>query len=336
MTEGSMNKLIYIENTSTDPHYNLAFEEYVFTQVAGDTPILLLWQNGPSVIVGRYQNTLEEINYDFIRENGVNVVRRNTGGGAVYHDLGNLNYSFVIPGVASRVDFKTFTTPIVKALQSQGIAAEQTGRNDILVDGFKFSGNAQQFSDGKLLHHGTLMFDVNIGDVANVLRVKPGKFKSKASKSVRSRITNLKPFFRGDTVPDTLAFKALLLEWFRREYPVEDLTLTKTQLKEIEALKDSKYATHTWNYGKSPKADIIRGDFFACGQVEFHFRIEDHKVKSLELTGDFFPSGDIEEFEAMFVGVDYDREALLEVLQRADLSKYLGNVTAEELADVIV
>ncbi|MGI6766829.1 MAG: lipoate--protein ligase [Lentihominibacter sp.] len=331
-----MNKLIYIENTSTDPHYNLAFEEYVFTQVAGDTPILLLWQNGPSVIVGRYQNTLEEINYDFIRENGVNVVRRNTGGGAVYHDLGNLNYSFVIPGVASRVDFKTFTTPIVKALQSQGIAAEQTGRNDILVDGFKFSGNAQQFSDGKLLHHGTLMFDVNIGDVANVLRVKPGKFKSKASKSVRSRITNLKPFFRGDTVPDTLAFKALLLEWFRREYPVEDLTLTKTQLKEIEALKDSKYATHTWNYGKSPKADIIRGDFFACGQVEFHFRIEDHKVKSLELTGDFFPSGDIEEFEAMFVGVDYDREALLEVLQRADLSKYLGNVTAEELADVIV
>lgn len=331
-----MNKLIYIENTSTNPHYNLAFEEYVFTQVAGDTPILLLWQNGPSVIVGRYQNTLEEINYDFIRENGVNVVRRNTGGGAVYHDLGNLNYSFVIPGVASRVDFKTFTTPIVKALQSQGIAAEQTGRNDILVDGFKFSGNAQQFSDGKLLHHGTLMFDVNIGDVANVLRVKPGKFKSKASKSVRSRITNLKPFFRGDTVPDTLAFKALLLEWFRREYPVEDLILTKTQLKEIEALKDSKYATHTWNYGKSPKADIIRGDFFACGQVEFHFRIEDHKVKSLELTGDFFPSGDIEEFEAMFVGVDYDREALLEVLQRADLSKYLGNVTAEELADVIV
>ncbi len=336
MAKDKISKLIYIENTSTNPYYNLAFEEYVFTQIAGDTPILLLWQNGPSVIVGRYQNTPEEINSDFIRENGISVVRRNTGGGAVYHDLGNLNYSFIIPGVASKVDFKTFTTPIVKALQSQDIAAEQAGRNDILVDGFKFSGNAQLFRGGKLLHHGTLMFDVNIGDVANVLRVKPGKFKSKASKSVRSRITNLKPFFRGDTVSDTLAFKTLLLEWFRKEYPVEDMVLTGKQLEEIETLRDSKYATHAWNYGKSPKADIVRGDFFSCGQVEFHFRIENHKVKSLELTGDFFPSGDIEAFEEMFVGTDYDREALLEVLRKADLSKYLGNVTAEELADVIV
>lgn len=337
MNNSNIGKLIYyIENTSTDPHYNLAFEEYVFTKVAGDTPILLLWQNGPAVIVGKYQNTLEEINYDFIRENGVNVVRRNTGGGAVYHDLGNLNYSFIIPGVASKVDFKTFTTPVVKALRSQGIAAEQTGRNDILVDGCKFSGNAQQFKGGKLLHHGTLMFDVNIGDVANVLHVKPGKFKSKASKSVRSRITNLKPFFSDDAVSDTLAFKALLLKWFRKEYAVENLVLTNAQLSEIDKLRDSKYATHAWNYGKSPKADIVRGDFFACGQIEFHFCIEGHKVKSLELTGDFFPSGDIEEFEAMFVGVDYEREALLEVLQEADLGKYLGDVTAGELADIIV
>ena len=336
MKADNISKLIYIENTSTDPYYNLAFEEYVFTQIAGDIPILLLWQNGPAVIVGRYQNTLEEVNYDFIREKGVKVVRRNTGGGAVYHDLGNLNYSFIIPGVASKVDFKTFTTPVVKALQSQGIPAEQTGRNDILVDGCKFSGNAQQFKGGRLLHHGTLMFDVNIGDVANVLRVKPGKFKSKASKSVRSRITNLKPFFHDGAVSDTIAFKTLLLEWFRREYSVDDLVLNEAQLREIEALRDSKYATHEWNYGKSPKADIVRGDFFACGQVEFHFRIEGHKIKSLELTGDFFPSADIEEFEAMFAGADYEREALLEILRSADLSKYLGNVTAEELADVIV
>ena len=162
--------MIYIENTNNDPRYNLAFEEYVFLNTDYDEPILLLWQNGPAVIVGKYQNTLEEVNYDFIKEKGINIVRRNTGGGAVYHDLGNLNYSFIIPDVQSKIDFKTFTIPVVKALESAGVQAEQTGRNDILVDGKKFSGNAQQFSNHKLLHHGTLMFDVNTDDVAKALR----------------------------------------------------------------------------------------------------------------------------------------------------------------------
>ena len=212
--------MIYIENNSSDPAYNLAFEEYVFTKTDYDEPILLLWQNGPSVIVGKFQNTLEEINYDYIRQKGIKVVRRNTGGGAVYHDLGNLNYSFIIPNAESKVDFKTFTTPIVKALRSYGIDAEQTGRNDILAGGKKFSGNAQQISGGRLLHHGTLMFDVHMEAVADALKVKPGKFKSKATKSVRSRVTNLKPLFlegRDGCDMTVQEFKELLLEWFEWE-----------------------------------------------------------------------------------------------------------------------
>ncbi len=331
--------MIYIENNCNDPTYNLAFEEYALMEMDCDEPILLLWQNGPAVIIGKYQNTIEEINYDYIKEHGISVVRRNTGGGAVYHDLGNLNYSFIIPGVESKVDFGTFTVPVVKALRSQGIDAVQTGRNDILADGKKFSGNAQQFTRGRLLHHGTLMFDVQMEAVSAALRVKPGKFRSKATKSVRSRVTNLKPLFeaaspgREMTVAD---FKALLLEWFRREYSLKEIQLSEEQLAAIKTLQREKYQTEEWNFGRSPKADIVRGDFFRCGQVEFHFCIDRHKIKSVRISGDFFSSKDIKELEQSFVGADYSRQPLLEILRASDLQGYLGDVTAEELIEVIV
>lgn len=351
--------MIYIENICTHPAYNLAFEEYVFTEVCDREPILLLWQNEPSVIVGKFQNTIEEINYDYIREHGIHVIRRNTGGGAVYHDLGNLNYSFIIPDAGSKIDFGTFTIPIVKALRSCGINAEQTGRNDILADGRKFSGNAQQFSRGRLLHHGTLMFDVDTEAVAAALQVKQGKFRSKATKSVRSRVTNLKPLFqeaaeRGPSTgwlasaessllrPVSVAdmtvadFKQLLLDWFDREYDLRRVELTLSQMNAIRRLREEKYDTEAWNFGRSPKADISRGDYFRCGQVMFHFSIEKHRIRSVKITGDFFASRDVAELEKMLEGISYDKESILEVLRQVDLTSYLGDVTAEELAEVIV
>ena len=325
--------MIYIENTCTDPGYNLAFEEYVFTSMDFKEPVLLLWQNEPSVIVSRFQNTLEEINYDFIRDKGVHVVRRNTGGGAVYHDLDNLNYSFIIPDVVSKVDFKTFTIPVVKALQSKGIDAVQTGRNDIVIGDQKFSGNAQQFKNHKMLHHGTLMFDVETDNVAKALKVKPGKFRSKATKSVRSRVINLKPLLDVET---TAEFKTLLKEWFDREYGLREMKLTQSQLKAVEVLRDTKYATDEWNFGKSPRADVVRGDFFRCGEITFNFRIDKHRITGVKITGDFFTSGDIEQLEKSFAGIEYKREEILRVLQEADLGSLFGDVTAEELAEVIV
>ena len=362
-------KMIYIENTCTDPAYNLAFEEYVFTQMRFDEPVLLLWRNAPAVIVGRYQNTLEEIDEQYVKEHGIRVVRRDTGGGAVYHDLGNLNYSFIIPEVdRMKVDFRTFTAPVVKALQVAGIHAEQSGRNDILADGKKFSGNAQHFSRGRLLHHGTLMFDVDMETVAAALRVKPGKFRSKATKSVRSRVTNLKPLLEtavsmegaavgqaavecteavgqaavectapvGQAPVDTLGFKQLLLDWFRREYDLREERLSPAQMEQVRDLQKRKYESASWNFGRSPASEITRGDFFRCGQVVFHFSIREHRVHRLQITGDFFSSRDIAELEQMLEGVQYEREALLQVLSEADLPSYLGDVTAEELVDVIV
>ena len=330
--------MIYIENNNYDPTYNLAFEEYVFTGTQFEEPVLLLWQNEPSVIIGRYQNTIEEINYDFIKQQGIRVVRRNTGGGAVYHDLGNLNYSFIIPGMDStKIDFKTFTGPVIKALRSVGVEAEQSGRNDILADGRKFSGNAQHISRGRLLHHGTLMFDVKMDDVSSALNVKPGKFRSKATKSVRSRVTNLKPLI--DTslgIGTTADLKSLLLEYFRREEGIKEVSLTPWQLEEIEELRREKYLTNEWNYGRSPSADIVRGDYFRCGQVVFHFTVDSHRITDLKITGDFFSGRDISQFEKTFVGVPYEKDEIFRVLIANDLASYLGDITAEELIEVIV
>lgn len=330
--------MIYIENENKDPAYNLALEEFVFSEKAFDEPVLMLWQNEPSVIIGRYQNTIEEINYDFIRDRKIHVIRRNTGGGAVYHDLGNLNYSFVIPRAEKMtIDFDTFTAPVIKALRSVGVDAVKSGRNDILAGGRKFSGNAQHISRGRLLHHGTLMFDVNMEDVANALKVKPGKFRSKATKSVRSRVTNLKPLIDSSLGIETAVdFKKLLLDHFREEEDLRTVALSTEQREKIQKLRAEKYMTDSWNFGRSPAADVVRGDFFSCGQVVFHFTIDAHAITDLKITGDFFSSGDISEFEQAFIGESYEREALLSVLSKLDIRHYLGDVTAEELIAVIV
>ena len=330
--------MIYIENENKDPAYNLALEEFVFGEKDFDEPVLMLWQNEPSVIIGRYQNTIEEINYDFIRDRKIHVIRRNTGGGAVYHDLGNLNYSFIIPRAEKMtIDFDTFTAPVIKALRSVGVDAVKSGRNDILAGGRKFSGNAQHISRGRLLHHGTLMFDVNMEDVANALKVKPGKFRSKATKSVRSRVTNLKPLIdKSLGIETTVDFKKLLLDHFREEEGLRTVALSTEQQEKIQKLRTEKYMTDSWNFGRSPAADVVRGDFFSCGQVVFHFSIDAHAITDLKITGDFFSGGDISEFEQAFIGAPYERDALLSVLSKLDIKHYLGDVTAEELIAVIV
>lgn len=326
--------MIYINNESNDPYYNLAFEEYIFYNVDVSDTILLLWQNSPSVIVGKYQNTVEEIALDYTYENEVSVVRRNTGGGAVYHDMGNLNYSFIVPDVSSQIDFKTFTKPLIEVLNKQGIVVEQTGRNDITIDGCKFSGNAQQYHDGKLLHHGTIMFDVDLENVQKSLKVKPGKIESKGIKSVRSRVTNLKPYFK--TKMNIDEFKSLLLKCFKEEYGIKEYQLSEKELEEIKILCDSKYKDWEWNYGKSPKADVMKSNYFKCGYIEFHFQLEQMRVKELNLVGDFFCNGEIEQFTNAFNGVKYSRTELMRVLETIDLYRLFGNITPDEIINVII
>lgn len=325
--------MIYIRNNSNDPFYNLAFEEYFFKSETIDDAILLLWQNGPSVIIGRYQNTIEEINEDFIDKNNINVVRRNTGGGAVYHDYGNLNYSFIVPSEEKKIDFETFTKPVIDALKEMGIEASLAGRNDLVVEGKKFSGNAQYTYNGRLLHHGTLLFDADLSTLDKALKMKKGKIESKSIKSVRSKVTNLKPYFNEDV--DVNQFKEKLLEHFYKAENLKEYKVTAEDRKNIETLADEKYRTWKWTYGESPKCNVIRGSRFNSGYIEFRLQIEKGLIVDAYIYGDFFSGKSAYELLDKFKGIEYKREAIEKALKNVDLRAYLGDVSLEELINTI-
>ena len=325
--------MIYIRNDSNDPFYNLAFEEYFFKSETIEDAVLLLWQNGPSVIIGRYQNTIEEINEDFIDENNINVVRRNTGGGAVYHDYGNLNYSFIVPSEEKKIDFETFTKPVIDALKEMGIEAALAGRNDLVVEGKKFSGNAQYTYNGRLLHHGTLLFDADLSTLDKALKMKKGKIESKSIKSVRSKVTNLKPYFNEDV--DVNQFKEKLLEHFCKAENLKEYKVAAEDRKNIEALANEKYRTWKWTYGESPKCNVIRGSRFNSGYIEFRFQIEKGVIANAYIYGDFFSGKNAYELLDKFEGIEYKREAIKKALENVDLRAYLGDVSLEELIDTI-
>lgn len=322
----------YIENYSTDPQHNLAFEEYVFKNLdLEEGGYVLLWINKPAIIVGKNQNTIEEINMDFIKENDIQVVRRVTGGGAVYHDLGNLNFSFIIKAESIReIDFKKYTIPIIKALEKLGIPCELSGRNDITIDGKKFSGVAQSVTKGRVLNHGTLLFDSKIDILSKALKVKRDKIESKGIKSVSSRVTNIKPYVKEDI--DVLEFRELVLKniFEYENQPIEIYELTEEDKKAIQQMVDERYSTWEWNFGKSPKFNYKGYKRFAGGSVDVRLQVTKGLIENCKIYGDFFGKEDVAELEEKLKGVKYDKAEVEKALIDFPVSDYLGRITKEE------
>lgn len=329
--------MYFIDNKGiTDPQINLAIEEYVLRTMDVDKDsYLLFYINEPSIIIGKNQNTIEEIDTDFVEKNGIKVVRRLSGGGAVYHDLGNLNYSFITKddGESFR-NFKKFTEPVVEALQKIGVKAELIGRNDLLVEGRKISGNAQFATQGRMFSHGTLMFDTEIDTVVSALRVRKDKIESKGIKSIRSRVANISEFLSESMSIEELRM-AILTSIFEGEENIQYLELTEEDWENIHQLSKERYANWDWNYGKSPKFNMQHSHRFPVGSIDARLQVEKGVITDIAIFGDFFGIGEIEKVQEKLRGVAYNRQAIEEALVGLDVPTFLGGITSEEFVQLI-
>nr|WP_106783074.1 lipoate--protein ligase [Lysinibacillus timonensis] len=329
--------MYFIDNKGiTDPRVNLAIEEYILKNLDVDKDsYLLFYINQPSIIIGRNQNTIEEINTDYVEENGIIVVRRLSGGGAVYHDLGNLNFSFITKDDGESFhNYKKFTQPVVDALAKLGVQAELSGRNDILAEGRKVSGNAQYATKGRMFSHGTLMFDLNIDAVVDALKVKQDKIESKGIKSVRSRVTNIKPFLKEDVTIEDFKLE-ILKSIFGGEEQINYYELTKEDWEKIQEISRTRYQTWEWNYGKSPRFNIQKTNRFPSGGIDIRLEVNKGMIEEIKIYGDFFGVGEVNEIERLLLGVQYSREAIAEKLGNIDITHYFGGITKEDFLKVI-
>jgi len=328
--------MLFLDNRGiTDPRINLAIEEYALKHLDIDESYLLFYINQPSIIIGKNQNTIEEINSDYVEENDIIVVRRLSGGGAVYHDLGNLNYSFITKDDGESFhNYKKFTEPVVEALKELGVNAELSGRNDLVVGERKISGNAQFATKGRMFSHGTLMLSSEIENVVSALKVKEDKIKSKGIKSIRSRVANISEFL---SEPLTMEeFRQKLLEHiFDGMENVQEYQWTDEDWKKIMEISEERYQQWDWNYGKSPKFNIQHSHRFPVGQIDVRLEVAKGKIEECKIFGDFFGVGDVEEIQKRLVGVRFSKSELENALKDVNISHYFGNITKEEFVNLL-
>ena len=329
--------MIYYISKTHDTAFNIALEEYCFKQLKDEDEIFLLWINEPSIIVGKYQNTIEEINTEYTREKGIHVIRRISGGGAVYHDLNNLNYTIISNRDKGQegFNFKEFSKPIIETLAELGVKAEFTGRNDLEIDGQKFCGNAQAYIKDRVMHHGCLLFNVDFSALGDALKVSKDKIESKGVKSVRSRVTNILPHLKTPITVEEFGDK--IMEYMKKQYPdMKEYVFSKEELDYIAKRAEIKRSWE-WNYGESPEFNITRGKRFKNGKIQIFATVENSRIKNIKFYGDFFGKNeDLNEIENLLKNVKYTAEDVKEKLESIDIGEYFSKFTVDEIVEVIV
>jgi len=321
--------MLCIHHHSTDPYFNLAVDEYIFKHI--DEDCFMLWRNDNAIIVGKHQNTLSEINVDYVQEKGIKVVRRMSGGGAVYHDLGNLNFTFTKTNKqAGQVDFHLYTQPIIDVLNELGVKAEFQGRNDLVIEGRKFSGNAEYILKNKVLHHGTILFSSHMPDISGALKVNPLKFKDKAVKSIPKRVTNVM-----DHLKEPISLEDFTNRVMNHIINTHDncrpYSLTENDIKVINQIRDEKYSQWDWNFGSSPDYNFQQGVRSKGGTLEMHLDVQKGVIKKCRIFGDFFTTGDISEIEDALIGLRHDKAVIRGRLDDYDIDRYFHNMTRADL-----
>ena len=329
----------YLLNSSTDPYFNMALDEFCLENIVLDEPYFYLWRNRPSVIIGLNQNAYSEVNLKYLEENGINLVRRVTGGGAVYHDLQNLNYTIVSPichperseGSMERSEGST-PAPIVAALRQLGVPAELTGRNDIFVEGRKVSGYARRVSKRQEIIHGTLMYDVDIDTLTHVLDTPGSKLNAKGIGSVKSRVANLKDYLPGFKSLDEV--QAALQDILASGDP--QMELTESQLNEVRMMAETKFSTWDFIYGRSRETGIARTASLPCGTVSVEVCLDHGHITSISFYGDFLFGEPVQELSSILTGLRYDRHSIYESLMKADVSRFFPGSSVDEVLNLIV
>lgn len=325
----------YLYNKNTDPYYNLALEEWIFENKTDDD-YFMVWQNDKSIIIGRNQNTIEEIDQSYIIENNIKAVRRMTGGGAVYHDLGNLNLSFFTNVDDNfEIDFKDTSNFLIRSLKNMGIDAYSSGRNDILVNNKKISGLSQRINGKRILTNACILFDVDLDNLSKALKVNEAKFKSKGVKSIKSRVANIKNEL--DFNMDIEEFISKLTNAILSFYPSSEIfKLSHDENNQVLSLRNNKYITYEWNYGQSIGTNINNHKYIPDkGLLEIRATVDKGLIENIKIYGDFFATKDIAELENMFIGKRYIPSEIILIANEINIKDYIGPIDFDDLMDLL-
>ncbi len=323
-----------IFHSSTDAYFNLAAEEYLLDNAGGD--VFMVWRNERSVIIGKNQNTWSQIDLEYARASDISIVRRLSGGGAVFHDLGNVNFTFITAGDA--IDFASFTAPILRALASFGVEASLGGRNDIVTaQGAKISGCAacvRQTSHGvRRLHHGTLLYGADLSTLSKVLTPDPEKLSTKGIDSVRSRVANIQELSPRLADVSAEAFAGLIADFASGEFGAAVSDLTQEEKDAIARLADEKYRTWEWNFGSSPEFEVTRSRRFPYGKVTVELNAGRGVIGDIRITGDFFSSQDVKMLCECLRGARLERGELMSML--GDVAVFIKGACPEDICPLI-